>query len=344
MIICRTPFRVSFFGGGTDYPTWFQDHGGAFLSTTIDKYCYVMCRHLPPFFDIKGRISWAKIETVNTREEIENPVVRECLRFLHLEPTLDIHYHGDLPARAGLGSSSAFTVGLLHALHALNNQYVTKHVLASEAIRVEQDFIGDMVGVQDQTAVAHGGLNHCVIDPSGKVSVRSIIAPPGRLRNLESHMILFFTGISRNAGAVAASKVKGFAERIKEMQRIRELVDEGVDILQGRGDLSEFGALLHESWQMKRSLSSMVSSDFIDNAYERARKAGAIGGKLLGAGGGGFLLLFAPPERQARIIDSLSDLLHVPFEFEREGSQIIFYDPEGRDRREPAQDALLSTG
>jgi D-glycero-alpha-D-manno-heptose-7-phosphate kinase len=344
VIICRTPFRVSFFGGGTDYEPWFREHGGAFLSTTIDKYCYVMCRHLPPFFDIKGRISWAKIETVNTREEIENPVVRECLRFLNLEPTLDIHYHGDLPARAGLGSSSAFAVGLLHALHALNNHYVTKHVLASEAIKVEQDFIGDTVGVQDQTAVAHGGLNHCVIDRSGKVTVRSIIAPPGRIADLEKHVILFFTGISRNAGAIAASQVKGFAERAREMHRIRELVDQGAEILQGRGDLLEFGALLHESWQMKRTLSSLVSSDFIDDAYARARKAGAIGGKLLGAGGGGFLLVFASPERHPQIIAALSDLLYVPIEFEREGSQIIFYDPESQPQFGPRKEALLSAG
>ncbi len=323
---------MSFFGGGTDYVTWFKEHGGAFLSTTINKYCYVMCRRLPPFFEVSGRISWSKIENVNALDEIENPVVRECLRFLKFEPNLDIHYHGDLPARSGLGSSSAFAVGLLHSLHALNNEYVTKRVLATEAIKVEQDLIGDTVGVQDQTAVAYGGLNHAVIDKEGEVVVRPVIMSPDRMRELESHIILFFTGISRSAAAIASAKVQSFAKRMQEMKRIRELVDEALDILHRSRDLSDFGELLHEGWRMKRSLSSVVSTDFIDDAYAAARAAGAWGGKLLGAGGGGFLLVFAPPERHPQIMRALDNLLYVPVEFETQGSQIIFYDPDSYSR------------
>jgi D-glycero-alpha-D-manno-heptose-7-phosphate kinase len=342
VIICRTPFRVSFFGGGTDYEPWFAEHGGAFLSTTINKYCYVMARKLPPFFEVKGRISWSKIESINTIEEIDNPVVRECLRYLDMEPSLDIHYHGDLPARSGLGSSSAFTVGLLYALHALRNEFVTKRVLATEAIAVERDYIGDMVGVQDQTAVAYGGLNHCIIDKQGNVNVRPVIVAPSRLRELESHVMLFFTGLSRSAAAVAETTVKLMSERMHEMTRIRELVDEGLDVLQSGADIRQFGELLHEGWQMKRSLSSAVSTDFIDVAYDAARKAGAYGGKLLGAGGGGFMMIFASPNRHAQIIDALGDLLYVPVEFDTHGSQIIFYDPDSYTRTTRARELKLA--
>ena len=323
---------MSFFGGGTDYEAWYRHHGGAFLSATLNKYCYVMCRKLPPFFEVRGRISWSKIENVNEIREIENPVVRECLRFLEIEPDLDIHYHGDLPARSGLGSSSAFTVGLLHALHALRNEFVTKRVLANEAITVERELIGDTVGVQDQTAVAYGGLNYCLIDQQGNVVVRPVITSPNRIREFEQHLMLFFTGLSRHAGAVAATKVKSFAERELQMTRIRQLTDRGLEALQGTGDIAELGRLLHETWQMKRQLSSAVSTDAIDEAYEAARNAGAIGGKLMGAGGGGFLMIFAPPDRHRRVIEALGKLLYVPVEFETQGSQVIFYDPDSYSR------------
>jgi D-glycero-alpha-D-manno-heptose-7-phosphate kinase len=328
MIICRTPFRVSFFGGGTDYPVWFQDNGGAFLSTTINKYCYVMCRRLPPFFEVKGRISWSRIENINELSDIENPVVRECLKFLSFEPDLDIHYHGDLPARSGLGSSSAFAVGLLHALHALKNETVTKGMLASEAIAVEQDYIGDTVGVQDQTAVAHGGFNHCEIDQVGRISVHPIIMPHQRLREFQSHFLLFYTGISRYGGTIAATKVRALKQRAREMTRIRDLVDEAVKILHNGADFRAFGELLHEGWRLKRSLSSVVSNELIDDAYDAARRAGAVGGKLLGAGGGGFILLFAPPHCHSKIRAALGRLLQVPMQFETQGSQIIFRDPD----------------
>ncbi len=330
MIICRTPFRISFFGGGTDYPTWFQQHGGAFLSTTINRHCYVMCRHLPPFFEVKGRISWSRIENVSTLEEIENPVVRETLRYFTMEPALDIHYHGDLPARAGLGSSSAFTVGLLHALHVLRGEAVSKYDLAQEAIHVEQNLIGDTVGVQDQIAAAFGGLNHVRIKPDGSFIVRPVSLRPERLHELESHMMLFFSGQTRLASDVAASQVRSMADRQRELMRIQSLVDEALALLTGSTDIAEFGRLLHETWLMKRSLSDKVSNDHIDGAYTAALQAGAYGGKLLGAGGGGFMLIFAPPERRQAISDALSHMLMVPIELEFQGSEIIFNDPGSR--------------
>lgn len=330
MIICRTPFRISFFGGGTDYPPWFQQHGGAFLSTTINRYCYVMCRYLPPFFEVKGRITWSRIENVSTLDEIENPVVRETLRYFGMEPALDIQYHGDLPARAGLGSSSSFTVGLLHGLHVLRGEAANKYELAQEAIHIEQNLIGDTVGVQDQIAAAFGGLNHTRIKPDGTFNVHPVSLRPERLHELESHMMLFFSGQTRLASDVAASQVKSMGERQQELMRIQSLVDDALTLLTGTADIAEFGRLLHETWLMKRSLSDKVSNNTIDDAYAAALKAGAYGGKLLGAGGGGFMLIFAPPERRQAIADALSHMLMVPIELEFHGSEIIFNDPGSR--------------
>ncbi len=328
MIISRTPFRMSFFGGGTDYPTWFRKYGGAFLSVTLNRYCYVMARRLPPFFEVKGRISWSMIENVNTLGEIQNPVVRESLRLLEMEPALDIHYHGDLPARAGLGSSSAFCVGLLNALHALRGEFVGKMELARQAIKVEYELIGDTVGVQDQVATAHGGLNFCTIERDGEICLRPVVISSERTQALQDYVLLFYTGVARAASNVAATKVKNMAERVTELKRIQGLATEAHALLCGPADLEEFGELLHETWQMKRALSSAVSNELVDSAYDAALKAGAVGGKLLGAGGGGFLMVFANPRAHARIREALKDLLHVPVAFERQGTQIIHHDPE----------------
>jgi len=328
MIICRTPLRVSFFGGGTDYPAWFSEHGGAFLSTTITRYSYVMCRSLPPFFDVRGRITWSMVENVNTLDEIKNPVVREVLRFLEAEPTLDIHYHGDLPARTGLGSSSAFAVGLLNALHALRGEFAGKADLAREAITVERDLIGDTVGIQDQIAAAYGGLNYVTIDTDGAFSARPVVISRRRAKELESHLLLIYTGISRSASSIAASQIKAMPDHGAQMRRIRALVDEAHAILREQGDIREFGKLLHDTWQMKRSLSRHITTDFVDEAYSAALGAGAIGGKLLGAGGGGFLLIFAEPHRHEEVRAALRSLLFVPIEFDFQGSQIIFHDPD----------------
>ena len=328
MIISRTPFRVSLFGGGTDYPDWYRTHGGAVLAGTIDKYCYLTCRYLPPFFEHRIRVVYSKIENCQTFEEVKHPAVREALRLLHVDRGVEIHHDGDLPARSGMGSSSAFTIGLLHALHALKGELVSKQQLALEGIRLEQEILKETVGSQDQVLAAHGGLNHVSFMPSGEISVRPLTLSRERLDALNAHLMLFYTGIKRTASDVAATYVAGIDERRRQLRLMRGLVDEALGLLAGEEDLRALGTLLHEGWSAKRSLSESVSNGDVDRFYDQARAAGAIGGKLLGAGGGGFLLLFAPPEKQDAIKRGLSRLVHVPFKFESSGSQIVFFDPE----------------
>ncbi len=327
MIICRTPFRISFFGGGTDYPGWYRSHGGAVLATTIDKFCYLTCRYLPPFFEHRLRVVYRKIETCVTVDEISHPAVREALRFLRIERGVELHHDGDLPARSGMGSSSAFTVGLLHALHALRGEMPTKSQLARESLHIEQEVLQETVGSQDQVMAAHGGFRHVKFHPDGEIEINPLILPPGRVAELKSHLMLFYTGIARTAADVARSYVVGIESRRRQLRIMKELVDESIDILASGMDICSFGDLLHEAWQAKRSLSAAVSNGAVDDLYERARAAGALGGKLTGAGGGGFLLLFVPPERQPAVLAELDGLIHVPFEFETGGSQIIFYEP-----------------
>src|SRR5262245_43749307 len=330
MIISRTPYRISFFGGGTDYPAWYRTHGGSILATSIDKYCYLSCRYLPPFFDHRFRIVYRKIETCHSVEEIEHPAVREALRFLEIDRGIELHHDGDLPARSGMGSSSAFTVGLLHALHALRGEMVTKGQLVRESIHLEQNVLQETVGSQDQVMATHGGLRHVRFQPDGEIAIDPLILPPARVVELESHLMLFYTGIARTAADVARSYVVDLEKKRRQLRIMKELVEESIDILASGADIGSFGDLLHEAWQTKRSLSSRVSSPAVDAMYERAREAGAVGGKLTGAGGGGFLLLFVEPDRQETVREALHDLLHVPFRFETAGSQIIVYEP-GRD-------------
>ncbi|HSQ57612.1 MAG TPA: hypothetical protein VLM40_17960, partial [Gemmata sp.] len=327
MIICRTPYRISFFGGGTDYPGWYRQHGGAVLAATIDKYCYLTCRHLPPFFEHRIRVVYRKIETCMTPEEVTHPAVREALRFLKIDRGVEIHHDGDLPARSGMGSSSAFSVGLLHALHALRGEMPTKHQLATEAIALEQDILQETVGSQDQTMAAYGGLRHLKFHPDGEIEAAPLILPPGRLAQLQSHLMLVYTGIARTAADVAKSYVVGIETRRRQLRIMKQMVDEAIEILTGGVNLLAFGELLHESWLAKRSLSTIVSNDEVDALYEKALAAGAVGGKLTGAGGGGFLLLFVPPDRQSQVLEALDGPVHVPFEFDSSGSQIIFYEP-----------------
>ena len=336
MIICRTPFRISFFGGGTDYPGWYRQHGGAVLAATIDKYCYLTCRHLPPFFEHRIRIVYRKIETCTALDEISHPAVREALRYLRIDRGVELHHDGDLPARSGMGSSSAFTVGLLHALHALRGEMPTKAQLAREGIHIEQEVLQETVGSQDQVMAAHGGLRHVLFHPDGEIAANPLILPPERVAELKAHLMLFYTGIARTAADVARSYVVGIESRRRQLRIMKELVEESIDILASGMDIRAFGDLLHEAWQAKRSLSPQVSNDEVDDLYERARMAGAVGGKLTGAGGGGFLLLFASPERQAAVTEALDGRIHVPFQFESAGSQIIFYEP-GVDYREAEQ-------
>ena len=330
MIITRTPFRISFFGGGTDYPAWYRQHGGEVLATTIDKYCYITCRHLPPFFEHKHRIVYSLIENVRTLEEIKHPAVRAILKWAECESGLEIHHDGDLPARAGLGSSSSFTVGLVHALAALEGKYASKSGLAASAIHIEQNLIGEHVGSQDQVSAAYGGFNRIEFRPDDSFAVSPVILLKHRRQELQSHLMLCFTGLSRIASDIAKSKIDNFRNREVELKRMRAMVDEAVQLLQNTNiPIEDFGVLLHQNWLYKRTLSDMVTSPDIDDLYQEARSAGASGGKILGAGGGGFLLLFVKPELQAQVRERLRHLVHVPFAFEDSGSRVVLYQPNG---------------
>lgn len=326
MIISRTPFRISFFGGGTDYAAWYREHGGCVLTSTFNRYCYISARFLPPFFEKRSRIVWSKIELVDDAEEIQHPAVRAGLKFLDIGEGIEIHHDGDLPARTGLGSSSAFTVGLLHALYALKGRMASKAQLAGDAIHLEQELLKETVGIQDQIQVAYGGINLIRIRTDGEYEISPVVLPYERRQALRAHMMLFFTGISRFASEVAQSQIAAIPGRQRELRAMGAMVDEAASLLASDRDLDHFGKMLHESWTLKRSLSAKVSTEHIDQIYAAARAAGAIGGKLLGAGGGGFMLLFAPPERHAAIRAGLNGLLEIPFEFEFSGSQIIFCD------------------
>jgi D-glycero-alpha-D-manno-heptose-7-phosphate kinase len=328
MVISRTPFRISFFGGGTDYPIWYRDHGGTVLGTTIDKYCYISCRYLPPFFEHRIRVVYSRIENCQSVDEIAHPAAREVLRFLGIERGVEIHHDGDLPARSGMGSSSSFTVGLLHALYALQGNMPSKRQLALESIRIEQELIRETVGSQDQVLAAFGGFNHIVFSANGEISVRPVTISAERLKELNSHLMLFYSGIDRTASDIAESYITDLNGKKSQLRIMKDLVDESISILTGGRDIGAFGALLHESWQAKRGLSAKVSNTQVDEIYELALTKGALGGKLLGAGGGGFMLLFVPPERQAKVRESLKNLIYVPFRFEFAGSQIIFFDPQ----------------
>ncbi|HEX7684662.1 MAG TPA: kinase [Trinickia sp.] len=330
MIITRTPFRISFLGGGTDYPAWFRQHGGAVLATTINKYCYISCRRLPPFFEHKHRVVYSRIENVVRNDDIEHPSVRAVLNWAHVEDGLEIHHDGDLPARSGLGSSSSFTVGLVHALYGLGGRMANKDELANAAIHIEQNVIGEHVGSQDQISAAFGGFNRIEFHRKGSFDVVPMMMPAERREALRSHLMLCFTGFSRFASDIAKSKIENLNNREKELKCMREMVDEGVGILQNpQRSLDDFGSLLDASWQYKRRLSDRVSTPEIDRIYDAAITAGAIGGKILGAGGGGFLLLYAKPERQAAIRERLKQLVHVPFDFEDTGSRVVVYQPNG---------------
>lgn len=324
MIISRTPFRISFFGGGTDYPVWYEKNGGATLSTTIDKYTYITARYYPPFFPAKYRVVYSKIEAVNKHDEIDHPSVREVLKFLNMEEGVEIHNAADLPARSGLGSSSSFTVGLLHALYRLVKRPVTKRGLAMDAIHVEQNLIKENVGSQDQIAAAFGGFNKITFGPNNTIEVEEVSPPAGRLEVLNDYLMLFFTGFSRIASEVAAEWIKNAPQKEKELHAMHKMVDEAVAILNDpKRSLNDFGRLLHETWQIKRGLNRAVTTSYIDEIYERARRAGAIGGKLLGAGQGGFMLIYADPSLHPRIREALKELVHVPFKFESFGTHII---------------------
>lgn len=327
MIITRTPFRMSFFGGGTDLQEFFEENGGAVLSSTFDKYVYVTVRHLPRFFDYKNQLTYSRIERVGTVDELEHPMVRNAMKLLDMHELI-INYDADLPARTGLGTSSSFAVGLLNAFHSLKGKVKDKRQLADEAIYVERIMCNEAGGLQDQIAASFGGLNRIDFDASG-YTVKPIGISEKRKNELNDSLMLFFTGFSRFSADIQSDTKKNIKKNNETLNRMKDMVDEAEKILIDENEsLDGFGRLLDESWKLKRSTGSKISTDEIDMIYERAIKAGALGGKLLGAGGGGFMLFYVPEEKQEAVKSKLSDLLLVPFRFENEGTSVIYFVPE----------------
>lgn len=330
MIITKTPYRISFFGGGTDHPAWFKENGGGVLATTFDKYCYISVRYLPQFFDHKFRVVYSVIESTKTIDQIKHPSVRETLNYFKIKEGLEVHHDGDLPARSGLGSSSSFTVGLTNALNALKGVQNSKLDLANTAIHIEQNLINECVGSQDQISVAYGGMNKIIFNQDESFSVNPLILNQDRKNELNDHLMLFYTGISRFSSDISKSQVLNMKNRTSQMHDLYSMVDEGTSILENSNtSLDEFGKLLHESWEIKKSLSDKVSNVLIDETYEAARSAGALGGKILGAGGGGFVIFFVKPKDQKAVKAKLKNLVHVPFKFENTGSKVVLYQPNG---------------
>ncbi|MGI6348325.1 MAG: kinase [Eubacteriales bacterium] len=326
MLITKTPFRMSFLGGGTDYRPFFEKYGGSVISSTFDKYCYVTIRHQPPFFDCKNHIVYTRMERTNTVDEIEHPLVRNAMKFLDMHD-LRVVYDADLPARSGLGSSSSFAVGLLNGFYALKGKYIDKNRLAAEAIYLERVLCAESGGWQDQIAVAYGGFNRIDFHENS-FSVKPLIISKEKKQLLNDHLMLFFTGFSRVSAEIAESQMKTTQDKAVELREMLDLVDEGEKVLTNKIDICEFGRLLDHTWKLKRGLTNKITTDSIDDIYNKAMKAGALGGKLMGAGGGGFMMIFAEPERQAAIKKQLNNLLYVPFSLENEGAQILYYMPE----------------
>jgi D-glycero-alpha-D-manno-heptose-7-phosphate kinase len=333
VIITRTPFRISFFGGGTDYTGWSRDHGGAVLATSIDKYCYLTVRHLPPFFGHRHRIVWSQVELTNSIEEIKHPAVRAILGEMNGPDDsrgYEIHHDGDLPARAGLGSSSSFAVGLINAMHAMNGRMVSKHDLAREAIRIEQDVLREHVGCQDQMTTAYGGFNRIDFHRNGDIDINPVILSRERLYRLQNSMLLVFTGVSRFASEVAAKQIENLSAHTNELTAMRQMVDEATAMLASTADpIEPFGRLLNESWKLKRRLAAGVTTDRVDEIYDAALKGGAFGGKLLGAGGGGFMLFVVPEEKKSAVLVNLKGLVDVRFRFETGGSKVLYAERDG---------------
>ena len=327
MIITRTPFRMSFFGGGTDIPQFFNEYGGSVISTTFDKYCYVNVRHLPPFFDYHTELSYSITERVTETEQIHHPAIREAMKMLDMHD-LRLTYEADLPARTGLGTSSSFAVGLLNAFYALKGRFADKKRLADEAIYLERELCHEAGGWQDQIAASFGGLNRIDFHDNGYV-VQPVIIAESRKKQLNENLMLFFTGFTRFSADIQKDTEQTMAEKIAEYRKMLALVDEAEALLVSRdSDLDLFGELLDESWQVKRRTGSRITTDAIDGIYATALDAGAIGGKLLGAGGGGFLLFYVPQERQEAVAAALPSLMQVPFAFENDGSRVLYYSPE----------------
>lgn len=321
MIITKTPYRVSFFGGGTDYPEWYQKNGGMVISAAIDKYCWITVRQLPQFFEHKYRIVYGQTELTKSIDEIVHPSVRECLRYVGINEGLEIHHDGDIPARAGMGTSSAFTVGLLNALHHMKGDKLTRIELAMDAIHVEQNLVKEKVGSQDQIACAYGGLNLITFYQSGIPKVEPICIPSNELKKLESSLLLIFTGFPHITASDIA-KTYDFHNREVELNELHSITLKAYDYII-KGKIDDFGGLMNQTWEMKKRLSPQISNPYIDYLYDKAIGNGALGGKLLGAGGGGFMLFYVPSDNQDNVRKALQNLLVVPIKIEEEGSRII---------------------
>lgn len=330
MIITKTPFRMSFFGGGTDMPQFFRENGGAVLSTTFDKYCYVNVRHLPPFFDYTTEASYAKIERVTAVDDIEHPLIRNAMKMLDMHE-LRITYEADLPARTGLGTSSSFAVGLLNAFYCLKGRYADKKKLADDAIFLERKLCNEAGGWQDQIAASFGGFNKITFN-GDDYEVNRVIISPERKKMLNDNLLLFFTGFTRFSSEIQQATGAAIKDKTTQLREMLALVDEAEKVLTNNSrDLDDFGRLLDETWRLKRQTGSKISTGSIDELYEKAVNAGALGGKLLGAGGGGFLLFYVQPEKRNAVLQAMHNLLHVPFEFENSGTRVIYYSAEFYD-------------
>lgn len=328
MIITRTPFRMSFFGGGTDMKEFFMKYGGAVLSTTFDKYCYVTVRHLPRFFDYTTELSYAKTERVTDVDAINHPAIRNAMKMLDMHE-IRLTYEADLPARSGLGTSSSFAVGMLEAFHALKGNYSSKKQLADEAIYLERELCAEAGGWQDQIAASFGGFNRINFNKDGTYDVLPVIISPKRKEQLDNNLMMFFTGFTRFSSDMQKANAKGYHDKTKQLLEMLSLVDEAEDVLTNtERDLDDFGRLLDHTWKLKRQTGGAITTDGIDALYQKGMDAGALGGKLLGAGGGGFLVFYVKPENQERVKDALKDLLYVPFHFEDGGTRVIYYQPE----------------
>lgn len=330
MVITQTPFRMSFFGGGTDMESFFRENGGAVLSTSIDKYCYVNVRHLPGFFDYATELSYSRIERVKETHQIQHPAVRNAMEMVNID-RIRLTYEADLPARSGLGTSSSFAVGMLNAFYALEGRYAGKKQLADDAIYLERVLCRESGGWQDQIAASFGGFNRIDFYADG-YQVSPVIISNQRKRQFNENIMMFFTGFSRLSSEIQKKNALGSKEKRAQLREMYELVDEAEKVLVDEGQsLDEFGRLLDYTWQLKKKTGAAVSTESIDELYERGKKAGATGGKLLGAGGGGFLIFYVPQEYQSNVKREMSELLHVPFKFENSGTRVLYYSPERQE-------------
>lgn len=330
MIITRTPYRISFFGGGTDYHTWYEEHGGDVLSTSINHYNYISCRYLPPFHaEYRNRIAWRILEYPDRVEDIEHPAIKAALTHYGVTQGVEISNQCDLPARSGLGSSSSFCAGLIKAIYALKGEMIAKYGLAKETIRLEREIMKENGGIQDQIAAVYGGLNHIHINHNGSFSVDPVVMNEDRKNEFNENLMLFFTGISRTSSDIAEKQVKTAKQKTEQLHRMQQMVGEACKVLTStHANLDDFGYMLHETWMLKRSLTDKISNSLIDEIYNTAVDNGALGGKILGAGGGGFILFYAKPEQQRDIKKALRNLIHVPFKFDDQGCQTVLYAPK----------------